>query len=1007
MKKIFTLVLSISFLFTQAQIGGGWDWAFNTGAMSPSIKHMAYQGNGELRFVGYAAAAAKFGSTTLTAPKIGSFPGNILYVGKIATSGAPTILKSYANPNFSIDCATTDSSGNFYLAGSISGTYTYPSTADFGNGITYTATANIAYIAKLDANGNAQWVKPFTLGGTGSVGLQVHRIAVSKLGNIFFVGFNANTTVLGGKVNAPIYKLDNNGNTLWFKDALNASNYANFQEPKASFNDKFIDDNENVHLTSYNLGQTFSFNNALITAPLVTVGGATYFFHISLDANGNNRFANGYRGSGGNFYVDRVSGNCLMIWGQYEINAGPFATLPTYTIGNSANYYSGYLQFKSDGTTLIKSSKALLTGLFKEVVFPKSDGSLVILNKMDKIKYGIGTDYLYPLDNNNYAVGIFETDANWEVTKFISGGKSAETSPLILAVNGNEYALVSSFNNAITGSVTSTSPLPTTSFGTTTLTGFNAATDLTTAYGVFSTSASVRADVAFAKCNSANFPVIGTTTWLGANTNWNDAANWTNGVPTNSVKAVFNGSSANYPTTFTSPTSGTLQVNAGATITLPTTLTITGGIKNEGTVKINNAGFFQGFGATEWKGNGAVEFLGTAAIYLFMSNPFTNAIVLNSSVTSYYDMAIKGITFNATSGKFDMGNKTITITDPSTTSIIGANTNNYFFGGTLKRSINTTGTYEFPVGSSSNFQSATVTTNGLVGVSNIAVTHTSGAITGTTPNTSLNGVLITTALNAGWFSVTPNLQSTSGTYNISLNLKASTNSVTDAGKYVVIKRDNSTTAWSVQGTYNLATVNGTTVSATTNGLTSFSDFAIGMGTTTLPVNFTSFTAKSNGTTAQLNWATVTEVNNKGFNVQHSVDGVTYSNLGFVSGNGNSIQNNNYSFTHYSPSNGNNYYRLQQVDNDGKLAYSPVQVVNFNQLQTALTVYPNPVVTTINFNKNFTAGTTLQIINSMGQVVENSAFTGNRYQPKTPLKGMYKVVIVEANNNRSIVCIIAQ
>ena len=99
--------------------------------------------------------------------------------------------------------------------------------------------------------------------------------------------------------------------------------------------------------------------------------------------------------------------------------------------------------------------------------------------------------------------------------------------------------------------------------------------------------------------------------------------------------------------------------------------------------------------------------------------------------------------------------------------------------------------------------------------------------------------------------------------------------------------------------------------------------------------------------------------------------------------------------------------LQQIDNDGKIAYSPVQVVNFSQLTTALSVYPNPVVSAINFNKNFAAGTTLQIINSIGQVVEKSVFSGNKYQPKTQLKGMCKIVITGANNNRSITNIVVQ
>ncbi|MBC7652184.1 MAG: hypothetical protein H7101_10590, partial [Deinococcales bacterium] len=139
----------------------------------------------------------------------------------------------------------------------------------------------------------------------------------------------------------------------------------------------------------------------------------------------------------------------------------------------------------------------------------------------------------------------------------------------------------------------------------------------------------------------------------------------------------------------------------------------------------------------------------------------------------------------------------------------------------------------------------------------------------------------------------------------------------------------------------------------------------------------------------------------------STDGLTYNNLGFVNGNGNSIQNNSYAFTHVNPGNGNNYYRLQQIDNDGKIAYSPVQVVNFSQLTTTLSVYPNPVVSTINFNKNFAAGTMLQIVNTIGQVVEKSVFSGNRYQPKTQLKGMYKLVIVDANANRFIANIFVQ
>ena len=70
----------------------------------------------------------------------------------------------------------------------------------------------------------------------------------------------------------------------------------------------------------------------------------------------------------------------------------------------------------------------------------------------------------------------------------------------------------------------------------------------------------------------------------------------------------------------------------------------------------------------------------------------------------------------------------------------------------------------------------------------------------------------------------------------------------------------------------------------------------------------------------------------------------------------------------------------------------MQAITINQLQTALIIYPNPVVSSISFNKNFSAGATIQIINAVGQVVEQAVFSGNQYQPKTKLKGVYRLVI---------------
>jgi hypothetical protein len=98
----------------------------------------------------------------------------------------------------------------------------------------------------------------------------------------------------------------------------------------------------------------------------------------------------------------------------------------------------------------------------------------------------------------------------------------------------------------------------------------------------------------------------------------------------------------------------------------------------------------------------------------------------------------------------------------------------------------------------------------------------------------------------------------------------------------------------------------------------------------LPVDITSFTAKAASNSVLLNWSTASEKNNDIFYIQQSVDAVEFKKVGLVKGNGNANQNSNYQFEHLSPSMGVNYYRLVQVDLDGKQTYSPTRSVIFRK-----------------------------------------------------------------------------
>lgn len=95
----------------------------------------------------------------------------------------------------------------------------------------------------------------------------------------------------------------------------------------------------------------------------------------------------------------------------------------------------------------------------------------------------------------------------------------------------------------------------------------------------------------------------------------------------------------------------------------------------------------------------------------------------------------------------------------------------------------------------------------------------------------------------------------------------------------------------------------------------------------------------------LHWETYSEVNNQGFKILKSVDGVNWETIGWVDGATNSSSQLSYNFTDEHLSEGNNYYRYQQVDMDGESSFSNIVTLNLEHVQTLknlFVVYPNPL-----------------------------------------------------------------
>lgn len=113
----------------------------------------------------------------------------------------------------------------------------------------------------------------------------------------------------------------------------------------------------------------------------------------------------------------------------------------------------------------------------------------------------------------------------------------------------------------------------------------------------------------------------------------------------------------------------------------------------------------------------------------------------------------------------------------------------------------------------------------------------------------------------------------------------------------------------------------------------------------LPVTWASFNAYARQQHAVLTWVTANEINNRGFEVERSYDGHTFSFVRFVAGNGNSSKQNTYQLVDENVLTANNvvFYRVKQIDFNGKTSYSKTIAVTSSKTgsATSMQAYPNP------------------------------------------------------------------
>lgn len=115
-------------------------------------------------------------------------------------------------------------------------------------------------------------------------------------------------------------------------------------------------------------------------------------------------------------------------------------------------------------------------------------------------------------------------------------------------------------------------------------------------------------------------------------------------------------------------------------------------------------------------------------------------------------------------------------------------------------------------------------------------------------------------------------------------------------------------------------------------------------------------------TVLVKWTTISEHNNEYFTIEHSTDGVLFTEIGKISSLGYTANGFSYQFIDSKPGIGKNFYRIRMVDIAMKSTHSEIKVVQVNDnAQHMLSIFPNPAVNSISLKLNTKENEELKVV----------------------------------------------
>ena len=469
-------------------------------------------------------------------------------------------------------------------------------------------------------------------------------------------------------------------------------------------------------------------------------------------------------------------------------------------------------------------------------------------------------------------------------------------------------------------------------------------------------------------------------------------------VVTNTWRTVSSGnwgSNGTWQVGSTPSSSGSVVVNSGNTLTINgndtcTNLTVGGTLQFdgvEGRALLVNGTLSLNTGSTCSIGNSTLVINGPpiAGTPTLLSTTSGSSLSFGGSSTGQTVpgsvSVLNNLTINNTAGVALAGNLVVNgtltlangaLTTSSDTLTIGgsgtvARTSGQVIG-TMARSYSSAGSKVFDIGTTNGYSPVTI--NATAGSFPTSTPFSVSATQGAGP-----GVPGTNVLQRYWTLTNGSLSTADLTFQYLASDVVGTESA-----YSVARKNPLTGAWEIQG----GVVHPENHTATVPAVSSFSLWTLGESGA-LPIELASLTASALANNVNLEWTTISETNTLGFYVERTgeMTGSFSAVSSLIAGAGTSLEMHNYSYTDTTGSSGTYYYRLHEIDKNGKGTYSNILtvIVGTNVLAvrdgggipTEFKVqqnYPNPFnpATEIKFWIKDAAFTTLKVYNSIGQEV---------------------------------------